>query len=106
VSKQLSPREAEVVHLVAAGKTTKEIGAQLSIAESTVNWHVGKVLTKLKASSRAEAVAISLRSGLLAGDGSPVDGPSRPEVARHAAKRADGPTGLAAMAARLARRLS
>lgn len=62
---QLSPRESQVVHLVALGKTAKEIGAELSIAESTVNWHVGNVLTKLSASSRAEAVAKAMRSGQL-----------------------------------------
>lgn len=68
---QLSPRESQVVHLVAAGKTAKEIGAELSISESTVNWHVGNVLTKLSASSRAEAVAKAMRSGQLDGEAPP-----------------------------------
>ena len=59
----LSIREAQIIQLVAEGMTTKAIAATLSIAESTVNWHVGIVLAKLGASSRAEAVAIVLRGG-------------------------------------------
>jgi DNA-binding CsgD family transcriptional regulator len=59
----LSIREAQILRLVAAGMTTKAIAATLSIAESTVNWHVGNVLAKLGAASRAEAVAIVLRDG-------------------------------------------
>jgi len=78
---QLSPRESQVVHLVAAGKTAKEIGAELSIAESTVNWHVGNVLTKLSASSRAEAVAKAMRSGLI--------GTTRPVEYAEATRRTD-----------------
>jgi DNA-binding CsgD family transcriptional regulator len=58
----LSPRQAEIVQLVSSGKTTKEISRELEIAESTVNWHVGNVLEKLEASSRAEAVAKALKS--------------------------------------------
>jgi DNA-binding CsgD family transcriptional regulator len=61
--KDLSIRETQIIRLIAAGMTTKAIAATLSIAESTVNWHVGNVLTKLGASSRAEAVAIVLRDG-------------------------------------------
>ncbi|MDP9245474.1 MAG: LuxR C-terminal-related transcriptional regulator [Chloroflexota bacterium] len=59
----LSTRETQILRLVAAGMTTKEIAATLSIADSTVNWHVGNALAKLGASSRAEAVAIMLRDG-------------------------------------------
>lgn len=59
----LSARETQILRLVAAGMTTKEIAGTLSIAESTVNWHVGNALAKLGASSRAEAVAIMLRDG-------------------------------------------
>jgi len=59
----LSIRETQIIRLVAAGMTTKAIAATLSIAESTVNWHVGNALAKLGASSRAEAVAIVMRDG-------------------------------------------
>ena len=75
----LSPREAEILTLVASGRSTKEIGAELSIAESTVNWHVGNLLAKLSASSRAEAVAVALRSETL--------DPAAPPVPRPAPKR-------------------
>lgn len=61
--KDLSIREDQIIRLVAQGMTTKTIAATLSIAESTVNWHVGNALAKLGASSRAEAVAIVLRDG-------------------------------------------
>jgi len=61
--KDLSIRETQVIRLVAAGMTTKAIAATLSIAESTVNWHVGNALAKLGASSRAQAVAIVMRDG-------------------------------------------
>lgn len=63
VHEKLSTRETQILRLVAAGLTTKAIAATLSIAQSTVNWHVGNVLAKLGASSRAEAVAIMLRDG-------------------------------------------
>lgn len=59
---ELSPRERETIAHIAEGRTTKEIAAELSIAESTVNWHVSNALTKLGASTRAEAVAIALKS--------------------------------------------
>lgn len=63
VESTLTARESQVLRLVAAGMTTKEIAAALSIAESTVNWHVGNALARLGASSRAEAVAIMMREG-------------------------------------------
>jgi DNA-binding CsgD family transcriptional regulator len=75
----LSPREAQILTLVASGRSTKEIGAELSIARSTVNWHVGNLLTKLSVSSRAEAVAVALRSETL--------DPAAPPVPRPTAKR-------------------
>jgi len=75
----LSPREAQILTLLASGRSTKEIAAELSIADSTVNWHVGNLLTKLSASSRAEAVAIAYRSEAL--------DPAAPPVPRPATKR-------------------
>ncbi|SRR6266513_6420255 len=75
----LSPREAEILTLVASGRSTKEISGELSIAKSTVNWHVGNLLTKLAASSRAEAVAVALRSETL--------DPAAPPVPRPTGKR-------------------
>ncbi|MCI0685927.1 MAG: helix-turn-helix transcriptional regulator [Sporichthyaceae bacterium] len=61
----LSEREVEVAKLVLAGRTHKEIGAQLYIAPKTVEHHVARIRTKLGAGSRAEFVA-ALRAALAA----------------------------------------
>ena len=62
---QLSPREVEVLCWAMAGKTNWEIAAILAIGERTVKFHVQNVKTKLQAASRAHAVAIALRQGLI-----------------------------------------
>ncbi len=61
----LTPREAEVMRLVAGGLTNRKIGQHLFISEKTASVHVSNVLGKLGASGRAEAVAIAHRRGLL-----------------------------------------
>jgi NarL family two-component system response regulator YdfI len=61
----LSRREGQVLALLAEGAANKEIALQLSISERTVKAHVTNLFNKLGASSRAEAVAIALRGGLL-----------------------------------------
>jgi len=61
----LSPRETEVLRLLADGLANKEIGFSLGISEHTVKFHVNSILTRLNAASRAEAVAIGIRRGLL-----------------------------------------
>ena len=60
----LTAREVEVLRLVAAGKTNREIGAALSLSERTVNIHVTHILTKTDSSNRAAAAAFALRHGL------------------------------------------
>ena len=62
---QLSPRELEVLKLVAAGKSNKEIGAQLFISEGTVKTHVESLLDKLGAATRTSAVKAAVRRGLV-----------------------------------------
>jgi DNA-binding CsgD family transcriptional regulator len=64
---KLSPRQTDILRLVAAGRTNKEAAAALGIAETTVEWHVANILVRLEASSRAEAVAIATREGMLDG---------------------------------------
>jgi DNA-binding CsgD family transcriptional regulator len=59
--RELSPRQREILALVAAGRTSKEIASELGISESTVNWHISNVFGRLGASSRAEAVALAIR---------------------------------------------
>jgi DNA-binding NarL/FixJ family response regulator len=64
-SEKLSPRELEVLALMARGKRNKEIGAELSIAEDTVKMHVKNILAKLEVNDRTEAVTIAMRRGIL-----------------------------------------
>jgi len=61
----LTPREKEVLRLLAAGLSNKEIAARLKLSEHTVKFHVASILGKLGASSRAEAVSIGMRHGLI-----------------------------------------
>jgi DNA-binding CsgD family transcriptional regulator len=61
----LTPREREILELVAAGRSNGEIGKQLFISAKTVSVHVSNILAKLGASGRTEAAAIARRRGLL-----------------------------------------
>lgn len=61
----LTARELQVLDLLAAGRTNRQVGEQLFMAEKTASVHVSRIFAKLGASSRAEAVSIGLRSGLL-----------------------------------------
>ena len=61
----LTARERDVVRLVAAGHTNREIGDQLFISEKTVSVHVSNAMAKLGALSRYEAAAAAERQGLL-----------------------------------------
>jgi NarL family two-component system response regulator YdfI len=62
---RLSDREREVLGLLAEGAANKEIAARLHITERTVKAHVASIFNKLGVNSRAEAVAVALRSGVL-----------------------------------------
>jgi two-component system NarL family response regulator len=61
----LTPREREVLALVARGKSNAEVGAALAITEGTVKVHVNSILGKLGASDRTDAVVIALRRGII-----------------------------------------
>ena len=61
----LTFRELTVLHLVAAGKSDKEIGIGLGISPLTAQKHISNILAKMDAASRTEAVARGLREGLL-----------------------------------------
>jgi DNA-binding NarL/FixJ family response regulator len=61
----LSPREMEVLQRLAAGKSNKEIGAELFISEGTVKTHIKSIFTKLDVVTRTEAVATATRRGLI-----------------------------------------
>ena len=61
----LTPREIEVLRLVAAGNANKLIADQLSITEETVKGHVKNILSKLGANDRTHAVTIGLKRGII-----------------------------------------
>jgi DNA-binding NarL/FixJ family response regulator len=60
----LTDRELEVLRLIAAGRSNREIAAELFISVKTASVHVSHILAKLKAASRTEAAAIAHRAGL------------------------------------------
>jgi NarL family two-component system response regulator LiaR len=65
LTEDLTPREIEVVRLLAAGQSNKEIADALAIGEETVKTHVGRVLSKLNAENRAQAVIQALKRGFV-----------------------------------------
>ena len=65
LTEPLTPREREVLRLLASGLGNKEIGTKLKISEHTAKFHVASILGKLGAASRAEAVSIGMRNGLI-----------------------------------------
>ncbi|GLW90815.1 helix-turn-helix transcriptional regulator [Actinokineospora globicatena] len=60
-----TPRERAVLALVAAGRTNRQVGEELFISEKTVSVHLSRIMAKLGASRRAEAVAVAYDRGLL-----------------------------------------
>ena len=62
---EITPREREILALIAQGKANKEIGATLGIAEDTVKRHVSSILDKLQVNDRAQATAEAMRRGLV-----------------------------------------
>ncbi|HMD98260.1 MAG TPA: response regulator transcription factor [Terriglobia bacterium] len=61
----LTPREIEVLRLLAGGLGNKEIASRLEISEHTVKFHVASIMGKLGAGSRTEAVTLGIRHGLI-----------------------------------------
>jgi DNA-binding NarL/FixJ family response regulator len=61
----LTPREYDVLRLLARGLQNKEIAAELGVTERTVKFHIGSVLRKLGAGNRTEALAIAAQQGLI-----------------------------------------
>jgi DNA-binding NarL/FixJ family response regulator len=61
----LTPREANVLRLIAGGNANKEIAALLSLTEETVKSHIRNILSKLGANDRTHAVTIALKRGII-----------------------------------------
>ncbi|MBV9765875.1 MAG: response regulator transcription factor, partial [Acidobacteriaceae bacterium] len=61
----LTPRETDVLRLVATGNANKEIAARLSLTEETVKSHIRSILSKLGANDRTHAVTIGLKRGII-----------------------------------------
>lgn len=61
----LTPRELEVLRLLAQGKSNKQIAAELVITERTTKFHVSSIFSKLEATNRTEAVKIAVQRGLV-----------------------------------------
>jgi DNA-binding NarL/FixJ family response regulator len=65
VLSQLSPRELEVLRLLARGLSNKEIGTELRVVEGTVKIHVTNILTKLAVSDRTQAILTAVKRGII-----------------------------------------
>ena len=61
----LTPREIEVLRMIADGLGNKEIASKLSISDHTVKFHISSIFAKLGASNRAEAATLGIRHGLI-----------------------------------------
>jgi two-component system NarL family response regulator len=64
-SPELTAREMQVLHLVVAGQSNKEIGTTLNISEGTVRAHVNNILSKMGASDRTQAATLAIKRGLV-----------------------------------------
>ena len=65
LAESLTRRELEVLQMLAAGLSNKEIAVRLNISDHTVKFHVASILGKLGAASRTEAVSLGIRRGLV-----------------------------------------
>ena len=65
---QLSPREREIMHLMAEGRTAEAIANELNVSVETVRTHVRNVIRKLQARNRVHAIALALERGEIALD--------------------------------------
>jgi DNA-binding NarL/FixJ family response regulator len=60
---ELTPREGEILRLIARGFSNNEIGARLSVAEKTVKNHAGRIFSKLNVTARTQAAVYAIKAG-------------------------------------------
>jgi LuxR family transcriptional regulator, quorum-sensing system regulator SdiA len=72
---RLSRREKEILVLVTQGASDNEIAIQLCLSAKTVSWYVKEIRARFRARSRAHAVALALRHGILSGTSMPEQEP-------------------------------
>ena len=65
VTRNLTPRERDVLKLIASGMTNQEIGAELFLGIQTIKTHVTSILTKIGARDRTQAIITAYESGFL-----------------------------------------
>jgi DNA-binding NarL/FixJ family response regulator len=65
IEESLTPREIEVLELLAEGRSNKSIAERLGISDQTVKFHVASILAKLGAANRTKAVRLAVRRGLI-----------------------------------------
>lgn len=63
-TEELTPRQLEILTLVAQGLTYKQIGEDLNLGESTIRYHMGQILERLHLENRAQVIAYAARHGL------------------------------------------